>query len=371
MRRIAIIHFNPIELYPPVMNWLNYVGSNQDQLEIRVFTKKNYATGKSFYPNNKSIKIIRIGGASKRNSLLKYFDYFLFHAYTTLQLSMWRPGMVMYYETISSLPAIMYKRFLNKRSRLFIHYHEYSSPAEYGQAGIFTRLSHSWEKKIYPSAEWLSHTNKERMNFFLEDNKRVSIPNPFILPNYPPGSWFTNETKKNFSLPLKIVYVGALSLETMYTKEFVNWIIKQNGKITFDIYSSNITTDAKDFLLTADKNIVRLYCAADYFSLPGIFRNYDVGIILYKGHIPNYIYNAPNKLFEYHVNGLDVWFPEQMLGASAYVKTDSYPKILALNFEKLSDFKTADLTNRDGLPFIINKYSSEIVFKELQSVLFA
>jgi len=368
--KLAIIHFNPIELYPPVMNWLNYVGGNQDQLEVRVFTKKNHANGKSFFPNNESIKIIRIGGANKRNSLLKYFDYFLFHSYTTLQLSLWRPGIVMYYETISSVPAIMYKKFLNQHSRLFIHYHEYTSLPEYDQSGFFTRLSHSWEKKIYPSAEWISQTNQERMNFFLENNKKISIPNQFILPNYPPQSWFTNETKKNFSFPLKIVYIGALSLETMYTKEFVEWVITQKGKITFDVYSSNITADAKDFLLAADKNIVRLFCAVDYFSLPGVFGNYDVGIILYKGHIPNYIYNAPNKLFEYHVNGLDVWFPEQMAGTAAYIKTDSYPKILALNFDKLSDLKIADLTNREDLPFKINKYSAEVVFKELQSEIF-
>ena len=37
----------------------------------------------------------------------------------------------------------------------------------------------------------------------------------------------------------------------------------------------------------------------NYDNLPTTLNKYQVGVILYKGHIPNYVYNAPNKLFEY------------------------------------------------------------------------
>jgi len=176
--------------------------------------------------------------------------------------------------------------------------------------------------------------------------------------------------QKIISEPLKIIMVGALGFDTMYVKEFAEWIIQQNGKAIWDIYSLTISDEAKSYLESLHTNYITLKGSVEYKKLPAVFKNYNVGVILYKGHIPNYIYNAPNKLFEYHVNGLDVWFPEQMVGAFSYIKTDSYPKILPVNFEKLSDLKTKDLINRGGLQFIIRKYSSEIVFKELQSVLF-
>src|SRR6202043_3312153 len=91
---------------------------------------------------------------------------------------------------------------------------------------------------------------------------------------------------------------------------FANWIIQQDGRATWDIYSDNITEDAKVFLKSLNPELVRFQGRVNYFRLPGILRNYHTGVILYNGHIPNYIFNAPNKLFEYWACGLDVWFPE-------------------------------------------------------------
>jgi hypothetical protein len=34
---------------------------------------------------------------------------------------------------------------------------------------------------------------------------------------------------------------------------------------------------------------------------------------LYKGHIPNYIYNVPNKVYEYLACGLQVWYSKDLL----------------------------------------------------------
>ena len=41
MLKLAIIHFNPIEQYPPVLNWLNFLADSEaPRLEVRVFTMR-------------------------------------------------------------------------------------------------------------------------------------------------------------------------------------------------------------------------------------------------------------------------------------------------------------------------------------------
>ncbi len=148
----------------------------------------------------------------------------------------------MYYETISSLPAYLYKRFFNKKAELYIHYHEYITPAEYGNGMKLTKLLHKFEMQLYPVAKWVSHTNESRMQMFIKDIAPARIHEPKILANYPPKAWSTKSTTKR-SLPVKMVYAGSLSMDTMYTREFAGWVEAQNGKVTWNIYSYNITRD--------------------------------------------------------------------------------------------------------------------------------
>jgi hypothetical protein len=63
-----------------------------------------------------------------------------------------------------------------------------------------------------------------------------------------------------------------------------------------------------------------------------------VGLILYKATSLNFRFNAPNKLFEYLAAGLDVWFPMEMLGCYPYLRNDYYPKVMKVDFTRLSTF---------------------------------
>ena len=135
----------------------------------------------------------------------------------------------------------------------------------------------------------------------------------------------------------------------MYTREFAEWIIKQKGQATWDIYSSNITAEAKSYLQLTDTSLIRFHGGINYFSLPGLLHEYEVGVILYKGHIPNYVYNAPNKLFEYLACGLDVWFPQNMQSSLPFVTKDNYPKIVPVNFENLMSLNLTIIIDRAGL----------------------
>jgi hypothetical protein len=246
-----------------------------------------------------------------------------------------------------------------------LHHHEYVTPAEYEHGSFFFRFLHRLEKRILPLASWISHTNRDRLQFFSKD---MGLSDNFpcrILPNYPPAKWTVKSLKEELELPLKIVYLGALSEDTMYLKEFADWVIKQGGKVCWDIYSMQPDPAVLNYLLSLSSPYIRLKGSLDYESIPSVLRNYDVGVILYKGHIPNYVYNAPNKMFEYHVSGLDVWLPGVMVGARPYLTSVTYPKILSLDFEHLDRLDLSLLTARKGLAPKIGDYSCEKVLSSI------
>lgn len=366
MSRIVILHFGALEYYPPVQNFIRVLESKSNYQKIYVLTTcSNVNTLKKITSNSNKVKIIRFGISGQKLGVIKrYISYLLFYTGCILYLILKRPSAILYYETISSFPAYLYRRFFNSKVRLLIHYHEYTSIREYKEGMKLNRYFNVYEKYLYPIAEWVSHTNEYRMQKFIEDIAPVKLSNPRILPNYPPISWFRLPKQKNM-LPIKVVYVGSLSMNTMYTKEFVEWVISQNGKIEFDIYSYNITTDVKMYLQALNSNWVSLKNGVDYDILPSILNLYDVGVILYNGHIDNYIYNAPNKLFEYLISGLDVWFPEVMKGSIPYITNKTLPKVISVNFTQL------DILNLDETMFkedcIINdsSYYSE---RELSAI---
>ncbi len=91
---------------------------------------------------------------------------------------------------------------------------------------------------------------------------------------------------------------------------------------------------------------INLKAGVNYNELPEILKQYDIGILLYKGHIPNYVFNAPNKLFEYLACGLDVWYPEVMQGCTKYDSTEAWPKVVSLNFKDLCKYDLEKLVER-------------------------
>ena len=133
----------------------------------------------------------------------------------------------------------------------------------------------------------------------------------------------------------------------MYTKEFADWVIQQQGNVTWDIYSYD-AKNVKQFFTELNCDFIRLKGGINYEELPAILAQYDVGIILYTGHIANYMYNAPNKLFEYLACGLDVWFPSIMKGSLPYVTRQTYPKVLALDFTDLEHFNPDEAICREN-----------------------
>lgn len=365
MSRLAIIHFQPLELYPPVQNLLQFLETYPAEYKLEVYSNFGDNQLRLFSSGLSNIRIVRIGKTyNGMKALNRYYNYLLFNIRCLFSLIRLKPGKVFYYETISSFPAFLYKRFFNSKAEVLIHYHEYTSPTEYKSGMKLVKLFHGFEKWLYPKAGWVSHTNEYRIQHFISDLKPVAIANPHILPNYPSKSWYA-KPKDDIKFPIKIVYVGSFSLDTLFTKEFAEWVNQQNGKITWDIYSLNITEEVNNYFNALASSYINIKPGVNYCELPLLLKGYDVGVILYSGHIPNNVYIAPNKFFEYLACGLDVWLPLEMTGSLKYLTVDTFPKVLALNFSKLHLFNPVTAINRRGFFYQDHSFFYESVLKEV------
>jgi hypothetical protein len=365
--KVAILHYSPLEKYPPIVNLLNYIDEREDgQLHCKVWTTEQ--EGNSLYPSK--IKVVKLPGLKPRdNKFRRILNYLTFNIQVYLQLIAYKPQKILYYESISALPALLYKILWNINVEILVHYHEYTSPEEYQSGMALNRIIHKLEQWNYKSYKWISHTNQTRAYLFSKDNMGYNIPKIQILPNYPPRSWSRHHgyvKKKNPSNSLKLVYVGALCTETMYTKELCKWVSQQHGNVILDFWSQNISDYAEAYFKANTFKWVNLRGGVNYNQLPTVLSDYDIGVILYKGHIPNYVHNAPNKLFEYLVCGLDVWFSSELEGTYPYIWESSRPKVIKLDFKaldllSLEVMRSRTVCEQRDILFVAEEVNKELV----------
>lgn len=369
--KILIFHYHPLEQYPPVMNILNSLNRQIDgRGEIWVFTNCSTRDSFQFGEDLNNIQIFRGKSANLKHGMLRrVYEAIRFVVYSLSKIIFNESKAILYFDTISSPIPWVIKRFLKPETKLFIHFHEYMTREEYRRSGFFYNLSYKLEQQLYASAKWISHTNQERLNKFCEDNKLRSNA-VRVMANYPPINWYKKSRKDRANrYPLRFIYIGALGFEELYLKEFSDWVEFQNGTVRWDIYSLQETGEFQIYLKEIKSRYISIKGAVSYFELPEILSNYDIGVILYKGANDNFIYNAPNKLFEYLSIGLDVWFPKEMIGCMQYESMHSIPKVISVDFTSMSKFDLKVMISRDGLPAKKIGYNAEEETKELCSEL--
>lgn len=360
--RLAVFHFNCIEYYPPLMNFIRCLPEHLQEKD-RVAICSTRPDNKALFESpDERISIHRPAPFTLRLSAAKrvlgYLRYNLGALFFALRF---RPDVILYYETISAWVPWVLKRFLFRDVPLFIHYHEYMSPAEYANGMFLNRYFHGLEKQLYPKAAQISHTNDYRMKLFRKDEGLEESDKLQVIPNYPPGSWAQVEPQPPGREGVGIIYVGSLNFKDFYLEAFIKWVEAQDGQVYFDIYCLNDDFQLAAYLKAHDIKLTRFMGNAPYDRLPEILRSYQVGVILYNSTAENTVYSAPNKLFEYVACGLDVWFPEGLKGALEFITTDTFPKIIPVDFKYIQNWKLAELLNHTGLTYKPSAYSSDIV----------
>lgn len=347
--KVVLIHWFPIEQFPPAQNLVNEL-ADTDQIEVTCCTTNKASSNYSF--SNDKVSFRRspfpLQGQLKLIRLLRFL-YFPWMCFFTVILN--RPSVLIYIDPHSATAAFLPLLLLPK-CRLVVHYHEYREPSHFRDRGnALARLGNLLEKWwLHRRAAWISHTNHDRIRLFLSDNPGVSPKKMHTVPNLPPSSWLSSADSQaqKESGPLRLVYIGAASLRDTYIQNLVLWF--QNlpkNSVLLDLYINNSDPSTENFLNQQKTENLRVYMGGvPYYQLPKILPRYDVGLILYRCTTTNYIYNAPNKLFEYLTCGLSVVYPNQMLGVHPYARTNCQPWVKSVDFDHLSDIGLNELNSK-------------------------
>jgi hypothetical protein len=353
--RIAVVHAYALERYPPATNAIDYFAGSQhaDVLVISIETSANV----SVY-SNPLCEIRRIPFRDPSESTLSNAVRGIsWHWKAARLMASWKPDVVFYWDPQSALACYLCLRWMGCKSRLFIHHHEYHAPEDFLRAGMrIARLGHYFERHwLFPKASWISQTNAERLRFLRRDFPSLTDQQTRVMPNYPPSAWIERCPSGRISQladTLRLVYVGSLSLEDTFIGALVSWLITNpDAGLTLDIFTNNCKQQTLEFLRDAAGKVVRLHDAGvDYQQIPDVLADFDVGVVLYRCNTTNYVYNASNKLFEYLMCGLDVWYPPTMLGIKPYARDDAWPRVIEVDFENMGSLDLDRLRSREGLP---------------------
>ena len=348
MKKIAIIHYQPIEKYPPIMNFIH-------NLEIKNISCKVFTTNSQINWFNSKFNIYRRGSFSK-NAVVRFCTYINYNLVTFLQLLFYKPTKIIYYETYSSLPVYWYKR-LFKATPIFIHFHEYVSSVEKQESSYYVKYLLKREAYLLKNAKWISQTNEDRMELFQKDYPFINQCICHIFPNYPPTNWQNlaqaNKRNKAQTTSTKIIYIGALGIKSTYIEVFAKWVHQQNGAYYFDIFSDNIEKEVLQIIAALKSPFISINQPINYFDLPSTLANYDIGAVLYTGHIPNYVYNVPNKVFEYLVCGLEVWYSKDLISTVKFQQDNKVQNLKAVCFKDVF-ITEEDKTNQVPLNYSLS-----------------
>jgi hypothetical protein len=319
-----------------------------DKVKVRRFDMSNYR------------------GATRIRRALKYIGFTIA---AIKRLLVVQPEIIVYFDPYSALPGIFYKLIFNRQAKIWIHFHEYFSPEWYSNGMLMTRVAHFLERRfVFRGALGISHTNAERIQLFLKSNPSVDSTKLFAFPNYPPSSWAPHHRRiDHWKAPTRFVALGSFTLRGTYLGEFCAWVGDQNGTVELDIYSTYLDEETKQFLLGLNSDWVRFHPAgAPYDRIPNLFAEseFHVGLVLYRCNTLNMIHNAPNKLFEYLLCGLDVWYPKEMSGTDAYETDGIYPKVLPIDFQYLDEVHLPSVLSREGLRYVRRDFDCESVYAD-------
>ena len=350
------------------MNLVEYLGTRLDR-PIIVLTNRKSKLNKlqQYQPGLNGVKVVRIA-SQVLPIFLRYVNYVAFYSKALFYVLKYQPTEVLYVETLSSWPALIYKKLKGEKVKLMVHYHEYTELELYAREMKMSRFMHKLERKMYAHFSWISHTNPVRLQLFKDEHGLEGMPAStfHVLPNYPPAAWLsTNRDGENKSTVKKMVFVGSLGYDNMYIQEIVDWIGCRRGEFCLDVYSYNIDKKAKEILENTPYDNIKYYGGCDYQSLPEILSGYDIGLDIYKPYALNHVHGVSNKVFEYLACGLDVWFSVDKSFTLQFARENVYPKIIPVNFGKLDAFDYMAAMNRHGLPFRPSGFFYENVYVEI------
>lgn len=312
---------------------------------------------------NSNSEILRIG-KSYGSVINRYLCYLQFAIIGFWKFLKFKPTAIMIYETYSVLPVFLYSIICPKVKLLF-HYHEFESKEEKQYASAYSKFLYFLEKRLLSKAIWVSQTNIDRKQKFQELYPQLSEKAMRVFPNYPTKNWVETGINRKIenSEIIKFIHVGSLGIETTYISEFVKWIQMQNGRATLTVVSQNLENSVRD--LFAKNQWVTLISNLPYQELPNIICEHQIGVVLYKGHIPNFVYNVPNKVNEYLACGLNVWYSDVLISTQKFADENNKYPLYNVDFSEGKDILAPKFSSE---PFEFKHWHEDAVKPLIDSI---
>ncbi len=366
--KIAYVHNLPLEYYPPATNLLNCL-AGQAEVSVRAYSTENLKQRAEF--RSPGIKIIR-GRLPGRDApaILRLFASLWWHVRTAIAVWRFRPDVIFYVEPHSAITVWLLVVVLRRRCRLFIHHHEYYAKQDCKRPGMRLPAIGYWLERrcLFGKAEWVSQTNPDRLSLLSSQCPAVAASVWQVLPNYPPQTWLQHVGAEQAVHPAsrqRLIYVGSASFEDTYIREIVLWAAANKEWVNLHICGYNVAQDVWTWL--ADKQFPNVSCAPDgcaYADLPGLLSEFDVGLVLYKGNTSNFVFNIPNKVFEYLVCGLEVWFPREMK-STVNLLDQTRGRLRQLDFHTIMEKRPSELRTLHKCSPDLSQYTAERAFAPL------
>ena len=305
-----------------------------DSMVIESFETQIISThhcGGDWFVNSYS-EILRIGKAYG-SVINRYLCYLQFAIIGFWKLLKFKPMVIMIYESYSVLPVFLYS-IICPKVNLLIHYHEFVSKDEMRSASAYSQFLCFLENRLLSKAIWVSQTNLERKFKFQSLFPQMNEKQLRVFPNYPSDNWVVKGKNRKNEDPdiVKFIHVGSLGIETTFVREFIEWIQMQNGRATLTVISQNLEQAVID--LISQKQWVTLIRDIPYQELPEMIVEHNVGVVLYKGHVPNFVYNVPNKVNEYLACGLNVWYSDVLISTQKFAAENPQYPLFSVDFSR-------------------------------------
>ena len=305
-RKLTIVHYANVSLYPPVQNLL---------AELLVFDgyEVELITGYRFeFPG---VQVVNPKGVFQysRSKQLHYAWWFLVLLWKSIRRV---PGAKTLLYEANSFPALLLKSF---NSDVWLHFHEYRKPDRM-QLSLFEWLSEREIRRLMLKPRHVSHVTEARKRLLIDEG--IHLRNEIhVMWNCPRLEWsaisHVDERHSN-----TLVLVGALGKNT-WSKEVMEAFECQN--------EYNLHVYGKDGFESTPR--VK-YCGwIEYENLPKVLSKYRVGLVWYNGESENFTSGISNKIFEYLHCGLKVIVSQDMTEAYNRLHTAYGGSVSFVDFE--------------------------------------
>ena len=171
--------------------------------------------------------------------------------------------------------------------------------------GMKYNIFYFLQKKCLPYCDYIIHTEKKRMKYFV-DKYKLYNNNQILIENFPELNKSSRNINKNRNI-INVIYMGAITPDRSVQSIIKAFIDFKNINLDIVGFGDSIyIKQLKDLLINNNILNVRILDPVPYDKIFELLDNYSIGIATYKNNNLNNYYCAPNKIYQYIHSGLAV-----------------------------------------------------------------